>query len=96
MDVMQERQSDLPIGTAVAEACRQLAEIIGLKPCAVLEVSQSGDGWRVVVEVLERKAVPDSMDLLAGYEVHVDAAGHMTDFARLRLRRRADNAPTAQ
>jgi len=50
-----------------------------------------GDGWEVTIELIERKAIPDSADLLGLYEVHLDAEdGHMISFERRRLRHRMD------
>ncbi|MBI6545898.1 MAG: gas vesicle protein [Cyanobacteria bacterium NC_groundwater_1444_Ag_S-0.65um_54_12] len=80
----------LALTSVVLAARRQLEEVIGLSTSSMLGVRSTESGWRVMVEMLERKAVPDSMDLLGIYEVHLDARGLLKDFTRRRLRRRQD------
>ena len=46
----------------------------------------------VSLEVLERKAIPDSMDIIGVYEVRMDDEGQLLSFERKRLRKRADTA----
>lgn len=46
----------------------------------VIEVGQAGDGWRVVIEVVEREAVPDTQDILGRYEFVVSADGRIDGY----------------
>lgn len=49
-----------------------------------------GDGWRTVVEVVERSAVPDTQDIIGRYEIMLDAAGGVTGYELLERYRRND------
>jgi hypothetical protein len=49
-----------------------------------------GDGWRTVVEVVERSAVPDTQDIIGRYEIRLDAAGDVTGYELLERSRRGD------
>ena len=49
-----------------------------------------GDGWRTVVEVVERSAVPDTQDIIGRYEIMLDAAGKVTGYELLERYRRGD------
>ncbi len=51
---------------------------------------KANGGWSVSLEVLERKAIPDSMDILGIYEVNLDSEGSFLSFERKRLRKRSD------
>jgi hypothetical protein len=42
------------------------------------------------VEVLERKSVPDTQDILGRYEMKFDPDGELLGYKRIMLRRRAD------
>lgn len=53
---------------------------------------KSDDGWAVDLEVVERKAIPDSMDILGIYEVLLDKEGSFLSFERKKLRKRCDTA----
>lgn len=69
-------------------AREQLAELTGQVPEAVSGVRRDNDGndggWRVTLEVLELSRVPNSMDLLASYEVVLDGDGDLLEYARTR------------
>ena len=44
----------------------------------------------VSLEALERKAIPDTMDVLGLYEVRLDSDGNLLGFARKKLRKRGE------
>ncbi len=66
--------------------------MINLQASSVVGVSRSDDGWVVSIEMIEKKSIPDSMDVLGCYEVSMDDSGKIRDFSRVRLRRRGDTA----
>jgi hypothetical protein len=66
--------------------------LIHLQSSGVIGVSRSEDCWIVTIEMLEKKSIPDSMDVLGCYEVKLDIDGNIQDFARVSLRRRGDTA----
>ncbi|MDX2592354.1 MULTISPECIES: gas vesicle protein GvpO [Streptomyces] len=74
------------------EARAQLAELTGLEPESVSSFEQTENGWSLEVEVLELERVPDTMSLMAGYQVDLDAEGQLTGYRRIRRyeRGRAD------
>ncbi|MER6471655.1 gas vesicle protein [Streptomyces collinus] len=74
------------------EARAQLAELTGLVPESVSSFEQTDDGWSLEVEVLELERVPDTMSLMASYEVELDAEGQLSGYRRVRRyeRGRAD------
>jgi hypothetical protein len=53
------------------------------------------DGWRAVVEVIERKAVPDTQDILGRYEIDLDASGRFEGYRRLGRTHRGDTGGSA-
>lgn len=64
--------------------------VLKRKVSGVTAVSKADNGWRVMVELVERTAVPDTMDLLGLYEVLLDAEGEVVSYERTRVRRRCD------
>jgi hypothetical protein len=44
----------------------------------------------ITMELVERKAIPDSMDLLGLYEVMTDEEGRVRTFKRVSMRKRGD------
>lgn len=74
------------------DARDQLAELTGMAAENVSSFEQTEDGWTLEVEVLELARVPDTMSLMASYQVELDADGQLTGYRRLRRyeRGRAD------
>jgi len=50
------------------------------------------DGWRAVVEVVERRAVPDTQDIIGRYEIELDTDATVHGYRRLDRYRRGDTA----
>src|SRR6056297_2875805 len=50
-------------------------DLVGHPFDGVSEITGSEDGWRAVVEVIERKAVPDTQDVIGRYRIDLDEDG---------------------
>ena len=74
----------------VQKSRSQLQTLTGLDISSSLEVSREGDEWLVVLEVVEKRSIPESMDILAKYETRLDAEGAMLEFRRTGMRKRID------
>ncbi|WLW58365.1 gas vesicle protein [Streptomyces sp. YU58] len=74
------------------QARAQLAELTGMSAENVSSFEQTEDGWSLEVEVLELARVPDTMSLMASYQVDLDPDGQLTGYRRVRRyeRGRAD------
>lgn len=77
---------------AVREAQDQLARLTGRPAEGVSSLARTEDGWALTIEVVELERVPDTMSLLASYEVSLDTRGNLTGYRRTRRyeRGRAD------
>lgn len=80
----------------IKKARSELANLTGLEPSSTLGAVKEGDGWAVSVEMVEKRSLPDQMDILAKYEVSLDAAGNVKGFTRKGMRRRMDVAETGE
>ncbi len=69
---------------------KQLADLTGFKEPAGVGLKKEGAGQVVTVEVIEKKSIPDGMDVLGTYEVHLDAKGDLISYERKELRKRMD------
>lgn len=74
----------------VQKVKEQLTILTGLRPDTVSKLQKAADGWQVVVEMVEMKAVPDSKDLLATYETTLDSEGNVISYERTNRYRRGD------
>lgn len=72
----------------VAREC--LESVAGKQPESVSGANRSDDGgWVISFDVVELDRVPSSTDVLATYEVALDAAGELDDLTRVRRFSRA-------
>jgi hypothetical protein len=72
-------------GMAVArEAAQQLLELTGREAEGVTSLERTDDGWRIEVEVVEVRRIPDTTDVLAIYEIEADEEGNIEGYRRLR------------
>jgi len=78
----------LTAAQAIERAKKQLSDLVERKPSSVTAVSKDEKGWHISLEMLERKAIPDHMDLLARYDVLLDDEGNVVNFDRSDLRTR--------
>lgn len=69
---------------AAREAATQLLELTGRDVEGVTGLERTDDGWRVEVEVVEVRRIPDTTDMLALYELTVDEDGELEGYRRLR------------
>ncbi|MYS88766.1 MULTISPECIES: gas vesicle protein [Streptomyces] len=71
----------------------QLAELTGMTAESVSSFEQTEQGWALEVEVLELERVPDTMSLMASYQVELDARGQLTGYRRVRRYERGRSDP---
>jgi len=75
----------------VNKRCIAAAEsALNRKAESVVSMSKEAKGWKAVVEVLERKAVPDTQDLLGRYELTLNEDGELLGYKQVLVRRRQD------
>lgn len=75
---------------AIQQAKLVLHELTGLDISSVVSAEKEDDGWLVLIEVVEKHSIPDSMDILALYETRLDAEGNLREFKRISMRKRID------
>ena len=64
---------------------------LGKTPAYVITgLSKTEEGWAILMEALERKAIPDTMDVLGLYELRLDDEGNLLGLDRKKLRKRGE------
>jgi hypothetical protein len=56
----------------------------------VIGIEKENGEWKVTVETIERKAVPDTQDLLGRYEIRLDKNGELIGWTQKMIRKRGD------
>ena len=80
------------IDTALAIAEKWISKT----PGTIVEVKEKNDEWTVLVEVLERKAVPDTQDILGRYQIRLTKDGELIGWTQTMIRRRCDRITPEQ
>jgi len=78
-----EKASDLALSIVKKYISKEPETVIGIE-------EEEGGEWKVIVEALERKAVPDTQDLLGRYEIKINENGELTSWKQKMVRKRAD------
>ena len=75
----------------IVEKARKEFVSLGKKPAdGVTGLSKTQEGWSILMEALERKAIPDTMDVLGLYELRLDDEGNLLGLDRKKLRKRGE------
>ncbi len=77
--------------SGVAKKAREEFVSLGRTPAdGVTSLTKTEEGWTVLLEALERKAIPDTMDVLGLYELRLDDGGNLVGLDRKKLRKRGE------
>lgn len=74
----------------IKKAQEEFARLGKIPANGVTGVSKTEEGWIVLMEALERRAIPDTMDVLGLYEIRLDSEGNLLGFGRKKLRKRGE------
>ncbi len=89
---MQAKTNKLNMKQVVDSVKKEMAELTSLPFNTIAGVAFDDETHAptVTIELVERRAIPDSMDLLGIYEVITDQAGKVSTFRRVGMRKRGD------
>lgn len=77
-----EKITDLALAVAKKYISKETETVIG--------VEEDKGEWKVTVEALQRKAVPDTQDLLGRYEIRLSKNGGLVGWKQTMIRKRCD------
>jgi hypothetical protein len=84
----------LGMAEAVRRAVDEFSSLTRKDAEAVTGVRSEGDGWSVLVDVVELERIPSSTDVLATYRVDIDSSGQLQGYERLRRYNRGATDPS--
>ncbi len=74
----------------ISKAKSDLSKLTGLAPSSLVATAKTDNGWQIAVEMVEKRSIPDGMDLLATYEAKLDEQGNILEFNRKGMRKRME------
>ena len=90
-DRRERKAADLgQVERAVQAAREQLRQLSGTEAETVSSFAHTRDGWRVTLEVVEVRRIPETTDVLASYAVELDDDGNLVAYERVRRYQRSE------
>lgn len=80
----------ITIKTLTDSALSTAKQYISKEPETIISVEKNDKEWIVVVEALERKAVPNTQDILGRYEIKFNNHGELIGWKQRMVRKRSD------
>ncbi|MFF7753353.1 gas vesicle protein [Streptomyces sp. NPDC007971] len=77
-----DERLDLP--SVIREASTQISALLQRDVESVSAVRATDNGWSAEVEVLELERVPDTMSVMASYQIELDPQGRLRAYERVR------------
>jgi hypothetical protein len=74
----------------IKKAEEQFIQLTKIPVDGIIGLIKSDEGWVVTLEALERKSIPDTMDVLGLYDVRLDCDANVISFERKKLRKRGN------
>jgi len=71
-------------GAVARRASDELADLLDREPEGIVSVERTDDGWRVGVEFVDVRRIPETADVLAEYSVDTDRSGQLVGYHRVR------------
>ena len=84
---MLEKTSLLKVTEIALDATKKF---ISQNPETIVDIKEKNNEWSVTVEVLQRKAIPDTQDLLGRYVIRIDKDGEVLGWTQKMIRKRSD------
>ena len=74
----------------IEKAKKQLADLTGFKEPAGVGLKKEKENWVVTVEIVEKKSIPEGMDVIGTYEVRLDTKGDLLGYEKIAMRKKGD------
>ena len=78
------------VGSLIEKGRSELSKLTELEASSTTGATKDEKGWHICVEMVEKKSIPDQMDILALYEVLFDEDGNLLGFERKSMRKRME------
>lgn len=90
-------QKSKPSLIQIIEIARTVAEkYMGKNPENIIDIEENSEEWKITIEAVERKAIPDSQDLLGRYDLRLDKNGELIGWKQKMIRKRSDKIDSSE
>jgi hypothetical protein len=89
MDKGKEKDKPL-IKKIIDSALYVVKNYVSKEPDTIVSIEKLDGKWVVVVEVVERKVIPNTQDIMGRYEIKLGPKGDLIGWRQLMVRKRSD------
>ena len=89
LDTKLETKHEIALSSLGVQARKDICGLTGRDFSSLVGIEREGKGWHVSVEIVEKHAVPDTLDLLGLVDLHYDETGRLLSFVRKGMRSRS-------
>lgn len=72
------------------KAKETIKSLVGKDALSVISLNKEGEDWLALVEVLERKAIPDTQNIIGLYEIKFNKNKSLSGYKRVKVRHKGD------
>jgi phage gpG-like protein len=65
-------------------------------PESIIDIEKKPDGWKVTIETIERKSIPDTQDLMGRYDILFNNNGELIGWKQKMIRKRSDKTESSE
>lgn len=88
--IQAQESTNMSMKEIAEKAKKEVADLTGFTSSSLVGAKKEGGGWVLSIELVEKKSIPEGMDILGLYEVKLDAGGDVSSYERKSSRRRSD------
>jgi hypothetical protein len=97
IEMKTETEKFKPSINQVVEMARTIAKnYIRKNPESIIEIEKKPEGWKVTIETIERKSIPDTQDLMGRYDILFDKNGELIGWKQKMIRKRSDKTESSE
>ncbi|MFC1613082.1 gas vesicle protein GvpO [Patescibacteria group bacterium] len=74
----------------IEKAKKELADLTGFSSPSGIGFKKDGAEWVVIVEIIEKKSIPEGMDVIGTYEIRLDAKRDLLGYKKVAMRKKMD------
>ena len=74
----------------IDKAKQTLGDLTGFKSPRGIGAKKTGKEWVVRIEITEKSSIPEAMDVLGIYDVHLNDKGEVLSYERKGMKKRGD------
>lgn len=88
--IIYPKTNNMSIKDIIEKTRKGLAELTGFHSPAGIGAKKEGNEWLVTIEIVEKKSIPEGLDIMGIYEIRTDEQGNILGYERKEIRRRMD------